>query len=351
MGSLLKLNARNFSTPLLLGMLIIAGGYLTGCASHSAPQAVKQEPQRQDLFDDQTRLVARPKAPPQSEQEALDKALKEEQTGRLDKALYLYIQALDFNPTNAKTFYKIAKIHTLRGNEDIALRAFNEALQLDPDFILAHAELGIIEMDQHEYAQARIHLEKAIELDQRRLKENKGSTISQPANFPLDQQSPLRVYNALGVLNDLQDRHQLARDYFHLALDYQPHSAALATNLGYSYYLSGDLQQAESYLKRAIQDDASFARAWSNLGLIYIRKHQDDLALSMFEQTMSKADALNDLGYFLMLEGQYDKAISIFKQAIDASPSYFEKAQKNLKRAQAELLHSEAQHLQNYGSN
>ncbi len=96
---------------------------------------------------------------------------------------------------------------------------------------------------------------------------------------------------------------------------------------------------AEHYLKQAVKEDPSFNRGWSNLGLVYVKKGQYLRALSTLEHIMSPADALNDLGYFLMLEGQYEQAIAFFKQAIDRSPSYFDQAQKNLKRASMEFEH------------
>jgi tetratricopeptide (TPR) repeat protein len=39
-----------------------------------------------------------------------------------------------------------------------------------------------------------------------------------------------------------------------------------------------------------------------------------------------------------MLEGHYQKAIEMFQKAIDSSPSYFERAQKNLKIALASKM-------------
>ncbi|QSX36816.1 tetratricopeptide repeat protein [Shewanella sedimentimangrovi] len=340
MGCVPELFSRKFKIK-LTGVLILSCFLVfSGCASKPEPGDKAQLPQRQDLFDGQSILVGQSQTRPQSEQQALELAIKEEQAGRLDKALYLYIQALDFNPINAETFYKIAHIHTLRGRDDIAYRAYNEALTVDPNYMPAQAEFGIIKMSQREYTQARLHLEKAVSLDQQRLKEQRGLADNQTM-IPLDQQSPLRVYNALGILEDLENHHDKARSYFGLALDYQPYSAVIATNLGYSYYLGGELSMAERYLKQAIQYDSSYERAWSNLGLVYIRTGQYSKALSTFEQNLSKADALNDLGYFLMLDGKYDRAITLFKQAIDASPSYFEQAQKNLKIAESELqLHS-----------
>lgn len=264
------------------------------------------------------------------------KASKEEQSGNLEKALYAYIQALDFNAKNAETFYHIGRIHTMRGNPEIAFRAYNEALALDPNLIMVHADLGVVSMDKRQYREARIHLTKAIELDQKRLASVSVSRMIGNLHVP-DRDSPARVYNAIAILDDVQNDHESARKYFRLLLELQPHSAILISNLGYSYYLTGELTSAERYLRQAIREDQNLDRAWTNLGLVYVRKGLYKRALATFEQAMEPADALNDLGYFLMLEGKYQQAIELFERAIDTSPSYFEQAQKNLKRAKAEL--------------
>ncbi|WP_299804727.1 tetratricopeptide repeat protein [uncultured Shewanella sp.] len=311
---------------------------LSACSSTPEETlAPVKAPERQDLLDvGALSSISADFSAPATEEEALQKAHNEEQSGNLEKALYAYIQALDFNAKNAETFYQIGRIHTMRGNPDIAFKAYNEALAIDPDFMMVHADLGVISMDKRQYRDARLHLEKAIELDQLRLAELEMQQIMGRFIVP-NRESPARVYNAIAILEDVENNHQRAREYFRLILELQPHSAVLITNLGYSYYLTGELTMAEKYLRQALREDSRFDRAWTNLGLVYVRKGFYKRALSAFEQTMSPADALNDLGYFLMLEGKYEKAIALFERAIDMSPSYFEQAQKNLRRANAEI--------------
>ncbi|ACJ29385.1 TPR repeat protein [Shewanella piezotolerans WP3] len=319
-------------------LILFLIGSLHGCSSTTPeePQEIKA-PDRQDLLDaGALSSITSDFEAPKTEADALMKASKEEQSGNLEKALYAYIQALDFNAKNAETFYHIGRIHTMRGNPEIAFRAYNEALALDPNLIMVHADLGVVSMDKRQYREARIHLTKAIELDQKRLASVSVSRMIGNLHVP-DRDSPARVYNAIAILDDVQNDHESARKYFRLLLELQPHSAILISNLGYSYYLTGELTSAERYLRQAIREDQNLDRAWTNLGLVYVRKGLYKRALATFEQAMEPADALNDLGYFLMLEGKYQQAIELFERAIDTSPSYFEQAQKNLKRAKAEL--------------
>jgi Flp pilus assembly protein TadD len=111
-------------------------------------------------------------------------------------------------------------------------------------------------------------------------------------------------------------------------------SANVLSNIGYSYYLTGELTAAESYFRKAISADSQFKRAWTNLGLVYVRKGQYSRAVKTFKQVMKEFEAYNDLGYFLMLDGRLEEAEYFFQKAIDMSPSYFEKAYSNLEQVQ-----------------
>ena len=120
------------------------------------------------------------------------------------------------------------------------------------------------------------------------------------------------------------------------------------SNIGYSYYLTGEFAAAERYFRQAINADPKFKRAWTNLGLVFIRKGQYNKAVKTFKQVMTEFDAYNDLGYLVMLDGHLDDAEYFFKKAIDMSPMYFEKAYSNLEQVQSKkrelwLLQQETQ--------
>jgi Flp pilus assembly protein TadD len=283
------------------------------------------------LFDE----AAVVKEESKSAAEALAGAAKAEQKGDLDQALYYYIQSLKFAPENAAVFLKIAQIHELRGNTSIAIRAYSQAVKNDPALLLAYQGLGIIYLEKRKYKQAQTNLEKAVLLDQQRLSKQGGEKSG--AYYLLDKQSPIKSYNVLGIIEDMQSHFGLARTYYNLALSMDERSANLLSNIGYSYYLTGELNLAERYFKRAINADRQFKRAWSNLGLIYVRKGQYNRAVKTLKQVMEEFEAYNDLGYFLMLDGHLEEAEYYFQKAIDMSPRYFERAYSNLEQVQLKL--------------
>jgi tetratricopeptide (TPR) repeat protein len=280
--------------------------------------------------------------------QAFASGLQAQERGDVDKALYYYIQTLQFDATNVDALIRIAHIHEQKGNRAIATKAYLEAIKNDPTLILAYQGLGVIEMENRQYKQAKEYLQQAIALDQTRISEQEGKKDA--GYYPLDKNSPVKSYTVSGVIEDIYSNFDLARIYYNLALDINPNSANILSNIGYSYYLTGNLKLAESYFRRAINADALFTRAWTNLGLVYVRKGQYNRAIKTFKQVMTEFDAYNDLGYFVMLDGRLDEAEYFFKKAIDMSPRYFAKAYANLeqvriKKRELWLLQQEAQGL------
>lgn len=267
-----------------------------------------------------------------SHSEAFNRALKLQQQGTLNKALYYYIEALQHEPNNAPTLVKIADVHVQLDNDSIATRAYLQAVELDSNFTLAYQGLGHIEMDNRNHKQAKIYLQRAIFLDQRRLQEQGANKYDN--YYHLDNNSPIKSYITSGVIEDMQRNFSVARIYYQLALNQNTNSANILSNVGYSYYLSDELNLAERYYKRAINAEPKFTRAWTNLGLVYMRKNQYTRAIKTFKQVMTEYQAYNDLGYFIMLDGRLDEAQYFFQKAIDLSPRYFSKAYSNLEQVQ-----------------
>ncbi|WP_169307033.1 tetratricopeptide repeat protein [Ferrimonas sediminicola] len=285
---------------------------LTGCASAPNPEPPAQESSAQ--------LVTKAQAAVQRRQ--------------LDDALAYYLKALEQTPGDAEILMQIGEVQTQLGHSDYALMAFTDVLTQQPDNVQALTSLGLHKLSAGDNPQALIYLQKAADLDQMRLLTLSQQVIvgdSTPLH-PLDDTSPLRCYNALGILKDLGGNYPEAREYYRLVLDRAPDAANVLTNIGYSYYLDGNLRQAEINLRQAVQKQPDFKRAWNNLGLVYARMKHYKRALVALKRVMPEADALNDLGYFAMLEGRYQDAQELFWRAIDASPTYFAKAQDNLEK-------------------
>jgi len=291
----------------------------------------------------------------ESKEQALKLALLAEQNNNFEQALLNYVKALEFDNGSAETFYKIGDMQKKLGNTQLSIRAFKGALTAVPNYVPALTEMGIFSFEQKYTAKAKKLLTKAIELDQQRLhnnfltmkqklepetvedrrfeyaqKQRLKNNLADNIYLALDNESPIRAYNVYGVMNDLKSNHKIARELFMLVLKVKENSPLILSNLGYSYYLSNDFILAATYFKKAIDIDPNFARAKSNLGLVYVRNGQYRRAIQLLTQVMTDAEAYNDVGYFLMLEGRYMEAEYFLQQAIERSPSYFVKGNTNL---------------------
>lgn len=253
-------------------------------------------------------------------------------SGDTDAMIYAYSQALAFNEfEQAEVYLKIAGLEQQRHNNSQAEQAYRRAMAGAPKRQDIKESLALLLVDMKRHQEAETLLKEVVEADQARLQssaENTGACV-------IDEQSPWRSYNGLGLLADILEQGEQARQHYRCALKIQPSLAILHANLGFSYYLEGDYSQAERALTRAVNQDPQYQRAWSNLGLLYYRWGRKSDALMVLQKNGSQAEAFNDLGYIALMEGENEEAASLFQRAIDASPRYYPKAVANLNRAKA----------------
>jgi tetratricopeptide (TPR) repeat protein len=231
--------------------------------------------------------------------------------GDYDRAEFIYNQAVVVEDVPAN-WLKLAETLNRLGKTPYAGQVYQRVLQLDPDNAVAYEQLGLLYIGVRQLAIGREHLHRAIELDETRW----------------------AAHNALGVLADTERNYPLAIEHYQLALSQNVGSAKLLTNLGYSYYLSGDLDKAENLYRLVLGIDASYERAVANLGLIYARRRQYDDAVDILRRVTERPRALNDVGYVAYSNGDFDAATWLLTEAIRISPSYYEMAYENLERVE-----------------
>ena len=90
------------------------------------------------------------------------------------------------------------------------------------------------------------------------------------------------VNHRLAILADKQKQYSVADEHYQAALRVQPRNINLMSDLGYSYYLRGDLRQAEITLKQALDIDRTHQMAMANLGAVYAQQNRREEALAMF---------------------------------------------------------------------
>ncbi|MBF7728641.1 tetratricopeptide repeat protein [Pseudomonas sp. N040] len=269
-----------------------------------------------------------------SPDEAMRMAAQAYQAGDLDQSLFQYLRALELDPKRYEALVWVGRIHRERGNFQLAELAFNEVLASAPNNPDALAELGLLNLAGRNPERAQELLFKAVALDQQRQANGGISNPPSVAELKVDSRSPVKVYNGLGVLADLRNDFPQAEAYYRLALQIEPRSALVQNSLGYSFYLAGRWDEAATAYKRGITYDSGNKPLWRNYGLLLARQGRYEEALSAFEQIESRAEASNDVGYVCLIEGQLDQAEQFLRSAIEQSPSYYNIAWDNLNRVQ-----------------
>jgi Tfp pilus assembly protein PilF len=303
----------------LAAVWLLAAG-LAACAGSSTRAQQDTTPARADrataekLYEGEPAIVHGTEFPVVSAAEGIERGDLAWRQGQLDLAIYLYVQSLAYDSSNASPFLKIGAIHEKRGNRALAAKAFEQALEREPANAGACERLGLLYLQAKRDDAAAPLLERAIALDASR--------------WP--------SHNGLGIIADRRKDFAAAVAHYDGALSIEPRAMSVMNNRGYSRYLAGDFAGAEADFRLAIQMGAH-AGTWTNLARAQARQGRYGDALDSFLRESDAAQAFNRLGEVAMEGGDFAAARSYFEQAISASPRHFQAAHDNLALATARL--------------
>ena len=139
------------------------------------------------------------------------------------------------------------------------------------------------------------------------------------------------AYNYLGNVYDLLGEIDQAITYYRKAIDNNPHPEGIYYNLGMAYRKKGDLDGAIEHYMKALDLNPDYAEARNNLGYAYLKKGELDRAIRELTKAVSidpnLAEAYNNLGNAYNKKGELGRAIAEYERAIAANqrfaPAYF----------------------------
>ena len=311
-------------TALLVVPLVVL---LAGCATQAARAPVSKTARgdkdaASQLYAGQPAIVHATEFPVASAAEGMQRGDEAWRAGKLDLAVYLYVQALVFDASTSTPFLKIGAIQEQLGNRALAEKAFEFALERQPDNAAACERLGLLYLQSARDDEARALFERANWLEPNRW----------------------RSSNGLGILADRRKDYAAAIAHYDRALRIEPKAAPVLNNRGFSRLLAGDAAGAEVDLKEAIRLGARDG-AWTNLGKAQAGQARYEDALKSLLQAMDLPHAYNLLGESAMEHGDYTAAQRYFTSANNASSRYFEEAQKNLSLVNERLAQAEEQRM------
>ncbi len=291
-----------FNNSWLVAIALIC---LQGCATTSPVEA--NDAALRDLSADNLDLLFATEFPVASKEEALAKAKLAYREGEFDKAQLYLVRALKFDISDVDLLAQIGNLHIQQGNSQLAARAFQLALQQQPEHPASLEGMGLLYFSVGNDDKAKEHLELAV--------------ASAP-NF-------WRSYNALGVIADRHQEFELARSYYDAALEIQPLADVVLINRGYSRFLDKDYEGAARDFY-SVTERSNNKKAWRNLALVYATQGWYEDALETFLKVDDERDAYNATGAVAMQNGDVDEAYHYLSEAVRLSPTYFAKAEENL---------------------
>jgi len=192
----------------------------------------------------------------------------------------------------------------LSTDQAAALEAFNKALEMEPESVLAHAGRGEVFRLRGDHVQAIAGYSEAIRLDPR---------------------SPL-FFNNRGLAFQKKGDLDKAVTDFDAALRLDPRFAVAYHNRGAFHYAQGKLDRAIADYTEALQIDGKFARAFNNRGYAHLDREELDKALADFDQAIklepSFAIAWSNRGLVQLRKNRFNQAIADFSEAIRLEPRF-----------------------------
>lgn len=233
--------------------------------------------------------------------------------GKPEMALVHLNRAQNMAPENIEIRAFKGEMLLEQGATEAALREFRAVLEKQPDHAGAHEGAGVVFYLAGLDDEAEEHLQSALETNPERWKAN--------------------CY--YGVLHDRRGNPDLAAKHFRLALKSAngKDAARVVNNLGVTHMARQQYRQAARLFRNALESGGASARTYNNLGLALTRMGRLDEALEAFRYGGNESKAYNNLGYVLLMEGRPQQAAGYFERAVELSPTFYDKAFENLKRA------------------
>lgn len=252
--------------------------------------------------------------------------------GNINEAIESYTNAINIDPNFAEAYNNIADSQIKNGQIDAAIESYKKAVAKKPAFLEAYCNLGAVLAQKGDLDGAIDSYDRALAVD---------------ASFFLAN---------LHSANLMSDKRELNRSIalFEKAIQIKPDSYEAYYGLGQTNKHKGDIREALTNLKKALDIDANenvyyaigeaneaigdwnraadsyksavelapgFIAAFNNLGNVYLADNKRDLAINSYKQALeinyNYAEAHNNLATAKYYDGDLTGAIENVKSAIN----------------------------------
>jgi Flp pilus assembly protein TadD len=194
-------------------------------------------------------------------------------------------KAVMSRPDDVDTRMRLAEAYSKRGFADVALEHYRLLAERFPDSLKATLRLAraLRQADQKEEALRMVQ-----------------------AFIKLNPQRTAEPYEWLGILNDDLANWKESQFAYETALLYAPQSAELHNNLGYSFLMQSQNNNAAREFRTALRLNKDLAIARNNLGIALMENPKE--AILHWQAVSGPAAAHNNMAALLIERGQYAEA-------------------------------------------
>jgi len=224
--------------------------------------------------------------------------------------------AAEKSPT---TMIRVGDATRAGGDPGSAVALYRRAHELAPRDPVPLARLGATFVQLSAYTEAAEAYRQAVELAPNDADVRAGYaalllTIDKPAlavthlEAALAKSKEPRLYNLMGVANDLLGRHDVAQRNYAEGLRLAVNNAPLRNNLGLSQALAGDFTTAIATLSAAAASPDATPRTRQNLALVYGLSGDYDKAAAVARADLDEPSVKSNLAYYTLLRGMDERA-------------------------------------------
>ncbi len=208
-------------------------------------------------------------------------------------------------PKSSEIFYNLGVAYYKLGRPKLAVRSYEQAIQLRPDFREARIGLASLYLDLKNYPKAMTQLKGLLKVD--------------PTN-------PV-IAEKLGLLYFNQKKYDEAATYFTKAIELSPTTTTQLYNyLGLTYYLTGQKAKALESLNKAKDLAALSDESHRLLAVLLLDEGRIEDAIleltSIIQSGKASADDYNNLGTAYSRQENYDSASRAFEKVLSLEPKH-----------------------------
>jgi tetratricopeptide (TPR) repeat protein len=187
-------------------------------------------------------------------------------SGRHEEAIKTFQQAISLDPNFATAYNNLGIAHRHQGNYEQSIAAYQKAITIDPKYVRAHHNLGMAYRHQGDYEQAIAAYKKVISID---------------PNHP-------SIYNGLGIAYRYQGNYDQAIAAYQKAISLNPGLSTTYNSLGSVYLYKGKYEEAISAFKHAIDIDSEYSSPYANWGTACALQGEMDKARKLWRQSLER---------------------------------------------------------------